>query len=303
MRIGLLGIILFLLLQANQLFAVDTTFWVSTNPIGGGTSCLDPSHNTPRAAVLTAQTVAKTIALDEASGHTINICAGTYNETSSVDINNDNLIGLTMQGVNASPIDAIIQGNAAATTVDVLIVQRAGVNVSNLELQLGDNALRIAGAGDRVTLDNIILDGSDNDCLQLNGDEVSITDMDIDGCAIRGIEAVVTGSGTINMTGITVSNALNAGIHLQNITGGTVDDLVISGSGIDGLSLNNVDNVAFGTSALSVNTITGSGDNGLEIDTTSDSNTFLDFDILNTCLLYTSPSPRDQRGSRMPSSA
>ena len=26
-------------------------------------------------------------------------------------------------------------------------------------------------------------------------------------------------------------------------------------------------------------------------------------DIINTCLLYTSPSPRDQRGSRMPSSA
>ena len=26
-------------------------------------------------------------------------------------------------------------------------------------------------------------------------------------------------------------------------------------------------------------------------------------DILYTCLLYTSPSPRDQRGSRMPSSA
>ena len=26
-------------------------------------------------------------------------------------------------------------------------------------------------------------------------------------------------------------------------------------------------------------------------------------DYLNTCLLYTSPSPRDQRGSRMPSSA
>ena len=27
------------------------------------------------------------------------------------------------------------------------------------------------------------------------------------------------------------------------------------------------------------------------------------FDESNTCLLYTSPSPRDQRGSRMPSSA
>ena len=28
-----------------------------------------------------------------------------------------------------------------------------------------------------------------------------------------------------------------------------------------------------------------------------------DFISINTCLLYTSPSPRDQRGSRMPSSA
>ena len=27
------------------------------------------------------------------------------------------------------------------------------------------------------------------------------------------------------------------------------------------------------------------------------------FDLIHTCLLYTSPSPRDQRGSRMPSSA
>ena len=28
-----------------------------------------------------------------------------------------------------------------------------------------------------------------------------------------------------------------------------------------------------------------------------------DFGLMITCLLYTSPSPRDQRGSRMPSSA
>ena len=28
-----------------------------------------------------------------------------------------------------------------------------------------------------------------------------------------------------------------------------------------------------------------------------------EFDEFNNCLLYTSPSPRDQRGSRMPSSA
>ena len=29
----------------------------------------------------------------------------------------------------------------------------------------------------------------------------------------------------------------------------------------------------------------------------------IDYDSMDTCLLYTSPSPRDQRGSRMPSSA
>ena len=30
---------------------------------------------------------------------------------------------------------------------------------------------------------------------------------------------------------------------------------------------------------------------------------FVGFGLCNACLLYTSPSPRDQRGSRMPSSA
>ena len=34
-----------------------------------------------------------------------------------------------------------------------------------------------------------------------------------------------------------------------------------------------------------------------------DSFTYIASDGINTCLLYTSPSPRDQRGSRMPSSA
>ena len=34
-----------------------------------------------------------------------------------------------------------------------------------------------------------------------------------------------------------------------------------------------------------------------------DDDVFDDLDDIDTCLLYTSPSPRDQRGSRMPSSA
>ena len=47
---------------------------------------------------------------------------------------------------------------------------------------------------------------------------------------------------------------------------------------------------------------------GLEAEYLPNSDSFLqsaplDFTRLKTCLLYTSPSPRDQRGSRMPSSA
>ena len=38
-------------------------------------------------------------------------------------------------------------------------------------------------------------------------------------------------------------------------------------------------------------------------DMTNDDNTDLFNTVQSTCLLYTSPSPRDQRGSRMPSSA
>ena len=40
------------------------------------------------------------------------------------------------------------------------------------------------------------------------------------------------------------------------------------------------------------------------VDFSSTTNAATDtFDIIGICLLYTSPSPRDQRGSRMPSSA
>ena len=45
--------------------------------------------------------------------------------------------------------------------------------------------------------------------------------------------------------------------------------------------------------------------NGLTVDRQIAESTLIDFadQYIKTCLLYTSPSPRDQRGSRMPSSA
>ena len=43
--------------------------------------------------------------------------------------------------------------------------------------------------------------------------------------------------------------------------------------------------------------------NGVDLDGNSEIDYFQKCEILNSCLLYTSPSPRDKRQSRMPSSA
>ena len=48
---------------------------------------------------------------------------------------------------------------------------------------------------------------------------------------------------------------------------------------------------------------TGGGGDGPEIVRLNKKKTYYLCGCFRTCLLYTSPSPRDQRGSRMPSSA
>ena len=62
------------------------------------------------------------------------------------------------------------------------------------------------------------------------------------------------------------------------------------------------DTVTTNVVEVPVNTDTWEGDRLVQIVTKKE---FEEYprDVLNRCLLYTSPSPRDQRGSRMPSSA
>ena len=65
------------------------------------------------------------------------------------------------------------------------------------------------------------------------------------------------------------------------------------------------------TSGVSIGDINNDGCKDIFLTTTSESSSNIllvnncdgTFSDLSTCLLYTSPSPRDQRGSRMPSSA
>ena len=87
------------------------------------------------------------------------------------------------------------------------------------------------------------------------------------------------------------------------------------GSSGDGLVIDNKGTVGVGTSALGTNLVGAAssmvglyiGDGSLLFNNTlnRDGGYYISTSVnaLNACLLYTSPSPRDQRGSRMPSSA
>ena len=113
----------------------------------------------------------------------------------------------------------------------------------------------------------------------------------------------VSFQGTLtNEEGGTISGTQN-GVYFGNATpaGGGLNSGTVNNAGTfssDSRALN-IDG-----SGLTVNnsgSILGTGDqrNG----TVYADSTAQDFELNNTCLLYTSPSPRDQRGSRMPASA
>ena len=88
--------------------------------------------------------------------------------------------------------------------------------------------------------------------------------------------------------GLTNAEELNAGTDPE------IPDT--DGDGLsDGTEVN-----THGTDPTNPDTDGDGANDGAEIDAGSDP---LDTDTGGTCLLYTSPSPRDQRGSRMPSSA
>ena len=152
---------------------------------------------------------------------------------------------------------------------------------------------------------------------------ISLTDSSIEGSLTSTEGSRLTLAGEINNLGSINVESDNEGAEVS-----TVGDTVVQGGGEIVLSndaqfsfsqLNNVDNTIRGDGALTdafetinggtiraeggtleilLNFSFGGLDNSSgRIEVASDAHLAL------TCLLYTSPSPRDQRGSRMPSSA
>ena len=108
---------------------------------------------------------------------------------------------------------------------------------------------------------------------------------------------------TVTITGSTLTST-QTGLSVNGVTfdasvvvvgnGANVSNNT-SGVGVDGNTINSGESLSF---SLNISNVSGGAVNFKGF-------TELDFNSFTTdgCLLYTSPSPRDQRGSRMPSSA
>ena len=129
-----------------------------------------------------------------------------------------------------------------------------------------------------------------------------------DGSALTGISTTlqaITDSGNVTSNTIQFSNAITGFVTTANIEVGTANLFVDTASSKIGIGKSNP------TAQLHISS-GNSGDCVLKIEADEDNNDetdnprieFITDGGFNTaCLLYTSPSPRDQRGSRMPSSA
>ena len=167
--------------------------------------------------------VALGVARNDASAgpHTIYICDGAYSEAGSLNINNDNLIGLTMEGESESGV--VITGAAA----DIFNVQRDSVTFRTFSTSAGRYAFETSATGTNFTLDRITIDATTNDALRLNASNVTLATVTITNVgtttAHDAIMANATVDGTFTATNLTITNA---GGYCARLRGGEPDALV-----------------------------------------------------------------------------
>ena len=148
-------------------------------------------------------------------------------------------------------------------------------------------------------------------CNNLLVEDLVITDRQI-GVSVDNSLSVTVQSNAI--TNAAASNIAREGIRVFNGDNAEILNNTITGMGrVNGTFAANLYNIVADSNGDRVlfqgNTFVGgsnginlAGMDGIEVDETFVSGT-TEVHLADTCLLYTSPSPRDQRGSRMPSSA
>jgi hypothetical protein len=205
-------------LMLLSMTAQATIYVVDINGIGNPNGCfsLDSTHNDISVALAAAR-------IDATLGpHTIYICDGAYSEAGSLNITNDNLIGLTVQGESLTNV--VITGAAGA---DMFNVHRDGVTFTNFTTNSGRFAFETNATGTDITLDTVIINNTANDSVRLNANTVTLTDVTINNTGTTanhdGILANATVDGAFTATRLTINNS---GGYCARLRGGEPDTLV-----------------------------------------------------------------------------
>ena len=201
----------------------------------------------------------------------------------------------------SSPSQDVLQiqvGNGESITL-------AGDAVGNPDFQLSQFVV----ADDTLQID---ISSSIVDSFQANLGDLDDT---FTATALPGVSSLIvngeTGSDVIDISAIGLGATLIGGGGNDVLTGGSGNDVLVGGGGTDvidgglGIDTNSFQGIGFGVTATVDADGAGTAVYGMVNETFVgiENLTGSENDDILTCLLYTSPSPRDRTRSRMPSSA
>ena len=149
------------------------------------------------------------------------------------------------------------------------------------------------------TLTNVTLDQTDSNATADDLSEDITVDNDTDLVVTKTVDDTTPAEGDTILYTITVTNSGPA-----RATNVSIDDVLPAG--VTATGTNTPSQGSYDGTTWTIGTIDSGNGATLTIEATVDLNvggTMITNTVTNICLLYTSPSPRDQRGSRMPSSA
>lgn len=141
-----------------------------------------------------------------APGDTVQIASGTYFENVGIP---SGLNGLILTGAGSSK--TIIDGATPAGGGDVLTIASSNVTVSKLGVRNGDKGIAAAGITG-LTLEDIALQGLHDDCVNYQGDSLTVRGSLFRGCGGNGISVVGNG---LTVSKSTVRHTSDTALQVQ----------------------------------------------------------------------------------------
>ena len=231
------------------------------------------------------------------------VVAGTANDTVA---GVENVVGTTGDDtIIGDDQDNILEGGAGDDTLD------GGLGTDSLIGGAGDDTITASVGADNTdggagvdTVDFSTLTGGQS--IDVTLDQTNVTTVIINNGTNQTITAVENIVGTVEddrIEGDTAENNLQASGGDDVLIASASSDVMDGGSGVDTVDYSTLAGVSRITATLNGATPTTVQVTGGSNDTISNIENIFGTAGNDTCLLYTSPSPRDKRQSRMPSSA